>query len=208
MERFRIKGPPPKDLTSRYNISPSQKAPIIYREEETRLELFQWGLIPSWAKDPSIGHRMINARAETVAIKPSYRTPFKRHRCLVPADGFYEWKLNPDGKTKTPMRIRFKSEEPFAMAGLWDHWTDKDGKEVRTFTIITTEANKLLAPIHERMPVILKPEDEDAWLDPESKTEQLLKMLKPYPLGPLETYAISKIINSPRNDTVECFDPA
>lgn len=219
MERFGIKGPAPKKMKARYNIAPSQEAPVVIREEENKIELFRWGLIPSWAKDPSIGNRMINARAETVQTKPSFRKSFKRYRCLVPADSFYEWKLNPDGKTKTPMRIRLKSEEPFALAGLWDHWQDKDGKdkkEIRTFTIITTAANKTLAPIHERMPVILKPEDEEAWLNPETEPKKLLKMLGPYPsdpladplADPLEAYAISKIVNSPRNDTIECFEPA
>ncbi len=219
MERFGIKGPAPKNMKARYNIAPSQDAPVVFRDEENRLELFRWGLIPSWAKEASIGNRMINARGETVQTKPSFRKSFKRYRCLVPADSFYEWKLNPDGKTKTPMRIRLKSEETFALAGLWDHWKNKDetdGEEIRTFTIITTEANPTLAPIHERMPVILKPEDEDLWLDPETEPEKLLKMLAPYPsdsladgiAAPLEAYAISKFVNSPRNDTIECFEPA
>jgi putative SOS response-associated peptidase YedK len=207
-ERFGIVGPIPPEFAARYNIAPSQDAPVIVLLEDVRLELFRWGLIPSWAKDPSIGNRLINARAETLAEKPSFRKPFKRTRCLVAADGFYEWKVNPDGKTKTPMRVRLKADEPFAMAGLWDHWTGPDGKEVKSFTIVTTAASESIAQIHDRMPVILKREDEAGWLDPETKPEALAGMLKPYPPDAIESYAITKIVNSPGNDSRDCFRPA
>jgi putative SOS response-associated peptidase YedK len=208
IQRFAIKGPPPKDLKPRYNIAPSQSAPVVVRFEETRLELFRWGLIPSWTKDPSIGNRMINARAETLTTKPSFRRPFKRSRCLVPADGFYEWQTDPGEKTKTPMRVRLRSKDPFAFAGLWDLWKDQDGSEIRSFTIITTDANEALKPIHERMPVILKPEDEELWLDPATEPEKLIKMLAPYPNDEVEAYEITKLVNSPRNDTPDCIQPA
>jgi putative SOS response-associated peptidase YedK len=198
IQRFGVKGTPPADLKPRYNIAPSQSAPVVVLLEENRLELFRWGLIPYWTKDPSIGNRMINARAETLATKASYRRPFKKSRCLVPADGFYEWRTDPGEKTKTPMRVRLRSDDPFAFAGLWDLWKDPDGGEIRSFTIITTDANDALRTIHERMPVILKPEDEAKWLDPSTGPEKLVKML----------YEITKLVNSPRNDTPDCFNPA
>ena len=195
-------------LPKKYNIAPSQNAPVIIRQnQEDYLELFRWGLIPSWAKDPSIGNKMINARAESVAEKPSFRKPFKRTRCLVPADSFYEWKLDENGRTKTPMRVVLKSREPFAFAGLWDIWKDPEGKEVRSFTIITTNANKALKSIHDRMPVILKQDDEEAWLDQNEEMSKLIQMLNPYPGEEMEAYPVSKIVNSPRNDNEECIQP-
>ncbi len=192
-------------LPKRYNIAPAQNAPvIIYQQQEHHLALFRWGLIPSWAKNSSIGNRMINARAESISEKPSFRKPFRRSRCLVPADGFYEWKLDPKQKGKIPYRVVLKSGEPFAFAGLWEAWRDPEGKEVKTFTIITTDANQVLKPIHDRMPVILKPEDEDIWLNPETNVDMLSKMLSPYPDEKIEAYPVSKFVNSPRNDTPEC----
>ena len=190
IERFDIKTSFSADFKPRYNIVPSQEALVVVYLEESRLELFRWGLIPSWAKDRAIGNRMINARAETLTTKPSFRRPFKQSRCLVLADGFYEWRKGTDKKSKTPMRIRLASQEPFAFAGLWDQWKDKDGNEVRTFTIITTEASKNLLPIHDRMPVILKPEDEAAWLNPATEPKQLLNMLAPYPDEAVEARAL------------------
>lgn len=207
-ERFGVVGPFPPELKPRYNIAPSQDAPVVVLIEGPRVELFRWGMIPSWSKDAALGLRMINARAETVASKPSYRKSFKRARCLVIADGFYEWKTNPDGRAKTPMRIRLKSSEPFAMAGLWDQWTGNDEKEIRSFTIITTTANEGLSQIHERMPVILKREDESRWLDPETQPEALTGLLKPYPTDGMEAYPVSRLVNSPRNDSPQCIEPA
>jgi len=195
-------------LPKRYNIAPSQNAPVIIRQnQEDYLELFRWGLIPSWAKDPSIGNRMINARAEGIGKKPSFRKPLKRTRCLVPADSFYEWKLDENGRTKTPMRVVLKSHEPFAFAGLWDIWKDPKGKEIRSFTIITTNANKLLRSIHDRMPVILKKDDEEAWLDHNEEVSKLILMLNPLPDEKMEAYPVSKVVNSPRNDNEECIKP-
>ena len=208
IERFNLKDPLPKDLKPRYNIAPGQLAPVVVFQEESHLKLFQWGLIPAWSKDPRIGARMINARAETLTTKPSYSRPFKRSRCLVPSDGFYEWKVHPGEKTKTPIRIRLRTQELFAFAGLWDYWKNDDGKEVRSFTIITTDANETVSPIHSRMPAILKPEDEAAWLDPSTEQEKLSRMLGPYANDDLEAYEISKLVNSPENDIPECFKPA
>ena len=147
---------------------------------------------------------MINARAETLAEKASFKQPLKRTRCLIPADGFYEWKKDPNRRTKTPMRIVLKLGEPFAFAGLWDTWKDPEGKEIKSYTIITTNAIDVLKPIHDRMPVILKQEDEDAWLNPGMDVMKLMELLKPYP-GKMEAYPVSKLVNSPRNDTVECI---
>ena len=141
------------DLKPRYNIAPGQEAAVVVREETTTLAAMRWGLVPSWAKEPAIGNRMINARAETITEKPSFKRLIERRRCLVPADGFYEWRR--EAKGKVPMRFILKSREPFAFAGLWDRWRNPEGAELRTFTIITTAANELMRPVHDRMPVIL-----------------------------------------------------
>ena len=203
-ERFRVPAPS-LALAPRYNIAPSQDAPVVVDMSGRRLELFRWGLIPSWAKEASIGYKMINARAETVAEKPSYKRPFERQRCLVLADGFYEWRKEPGGK-KTPMRILLKSGEAFAMAGLWDVWKDPAGKEVRTFTIITTSAAESLKTIHERMPVILDRAGEDAWLDPKSEPQKLLPLLVPCADGLVTSYEVSTLVNSPANDKPGCVE--
>jgi putative SOS response-associated peptidase YedK len=199
------------ELSRRFNLAPSQPAAVVVADGDRVLDLYRWGLIPSWAKDPKIGYKMINARAETVAEKPSYRRPFQRQRCLVPADGFYEWRIDPTKPPKaarTPMRIVLKSNEPFAFAGLWDHWKDAEGRETRSFTILTTAANDLVASIHDRMPVILQPQDEAPWLDPSSDPDTLLKLLKPYPSEAMTTYQVSQLVNSPRNDSPDCLVPA
>jgi len=207
LKRLFIKKPLP-DFAPRYNIAPSQNAPVILNEEEKSVQLLRWGLIPSWAKDPAIGYKLINARAESIAEKPSFRAAFKKRRCLIPADGFYEWRLESDGKSKTPMRVRLKSKEPFTFAGLWETWKDPQEKEVRTFTIITTEPNEILQPIHNRMPVILKQEDEEAWLDPQTDVRHLEKILTPYSSNEMEAYAVSKLVNSPKHDSPDCIEPA
>lgn len=152
------------EISPRYNIAPNQRAVVIMSEGKRKLEMMQWCLIPSWAKDPSIGNRMINARAETLAEKPSFKRLIGKRRCLVLADGFYEWRK--EGKRKVPLRIVRKDRQPFAFAGLWDSWRNPDANELHSFTIITTEANDLLRPIHDRMPVILHQTDEQLWLDP------------------------------------------
>jgi putative SOS response-associated peptidase YedK len=194
--------------TPRYNIAPTQSVAAVANNGQKQIEFFRWGLIPSWAKDPAIGSRMINARAETLAEKPSFRTAFKRRRCLILADGFYEWRKNPGGKAKTPMYIRLKSGEPFAFAGLWEVWHSPDDKTILSCTIITTTPNALMEKIHDRMPVILKPEAYDRWLDPaEQPPDQLSVLLKPYPASYLTAYAVSTLVNKPGYDTPELIVP-
>jgi len=166
-------------------ISPGQQVVAVVRHDRNRLVNFRWGLIPSWAKDPSIGRKMFNARAETVAEKPSFRSAFRDRRCLVIAEGFYEWQKL--GKAKKPMLIRLKSGRPFGFAGLYETWVSPDGETIRSCTIITTEANELIRPIHDRMPVILPAKNEAAWLAPENRDSRaLLSMLKPYPAEEME----------------------
>jgi putative SOS response-associated peptidase YedK len=177
-ERFEIDDTP-SSIAASYNVAPTQGvATVLVEGGKRKLEMLHWGLIPSWADDPSIGNKMINARAETVAEKPSFRKAFRNHRCLVLADGFYEWQKTANGKQ--PYYIRMEDDSPFAFAGLWERW--KNGSEVRSATIITTDANDIVAPIHNRMPVILHPEDYGLWLDPDfDEKEPLTTLLKPYP---------------------------
>jgi putative SOS response-associated peptidase YedK len=199
----------PQDLAPRFNIAPTQAvAVVVNREGERQLDAFHWGLIPTWAKDKSIGNRMINARGETVAEKPSFKRPFQNQRCLVLADGFYEWRKTPEGKI--PTYIHLKDHRPFAFAGLWDRWQPKESDEaIYSCTIITTEPNDLMASIHNRMPVILPPEAHDLWLDPaQQEADRLLPLLKPYPAGLMTAYAVSRQVNSPANDVPACIQPA
>jgi len=193
-------------LKPRYNLAPGQLAPVIVNEGSKTLVMMQWGLVPSWAKEPSIGYKMINARAETLAQKNSFKRLLPSRRCLIVADGFYEWaKL---AKGKAPMRFLLKGGELFAFAGLWDRWKKPDGNELRTYTIITTQANELLKPVHDRMPVILTREAEEKWLDQEWKDSQKLgELLKPFAADQLESYYVSPMVNSPRNDLIECIQP-
>jgi putative SOS response-associated peptidase YedK len=190
----------------RYNIAPTQPVAAIRLQNGRRqLSFLQWGLIPSWADDPSIGNRMINARAEGVADKPSFRSAFKKSRCLIVADGFYEWQKV--GKAKQPYYIRLQDERPFAFAGLAEHWRRGD-QSIDSCTVITTEANELMADIHDRMPVILSPDDYEFWLDPEFQgKEKLLSLLRPFPADELTAYPVSAIVNSPRNEKAECVVP-
>lgn len=190
----------------RYNIAPTQPVLAVIDAEERRAELLRWGLIPSWAKEASIGDRMINARAETVAEKPSFRRALQKRRCLVLADGFYEWKK--EGKKKTPMYIALKPHEPFGFAGLWETWRAPDGETIHSCTIITTTPNSLMEPIHNRMPVILPKEQEALWLDRTIEDPAILTpVLLPYPAAAMEAYAVSPFVNSPRNDTLSCIEP-
>jgi len=195
-------------LSPRYNIAPSQMVACIRTNPETKEREFsemKWGLVPSWAKDPSIGHKMINARAETVAEKPSFRKAFKQQRCLVLADGFYEWKR--EGKSKQPYYIRFKDGRPFAFAGLWERW-EKETPALESCTLITTGPNTVMEPIHHRMPVILDPKQYNEWLDSTLYgTEQLKALLKPFPPEEMEAYPISPLVNNPRNDSPLCIQP-
>jgi len=191
----------------RYNVAPTQLVPAVRQEGgKRRLTMLRWGLIPSRAKDAKIGYRLINARADTVATKPSFRSAFKRRRCLVPADGFYEWKR--DGKVKQPYFIHRKDEEPFAFAGLWEGWENpEDGKEVQSCSLITTEANELMAPIHDRVPVILAESAHDRWLDEDEPVSDLQALLKPYPADEMAAYTISIYVNNPMNQGPKCIEP-
>ena len=200
----------PDEMAPRYNIAPSQAVPVVPNNGENSVEFFQWGLVPSWAKDPKIGNRMINARSETLAEKPSFRTPYKRRRCLILSDGFYEWRSEPDSKSKTPIYIQLKSEKPFAFAGLWEAWYPRpDDEPLLSCTIITTSPNPLMETIHRRMPVILEPDAYDWWLDPsEQSSNQLDGLLKPYPAEEMEAYPVSRLVNRPSNDSPDCIAPA
>ena len=202
--------PAPDEMTPRYNIAPSQAIAVVPNNGENSVEFFQWGLIPSWAKDPKIGNRMINARSETLAEKPSFRTPYKRRRCLILSDGFYEWRSEPESKSKTPIYIRLKSEKPFAFAGLWEAWYPRpDDEPLHSCTIITTSPNALMESIHRRMPVILEPDAYDLWLDPsEQSPKQLDGLLKPYPAEEMMAYPVSRLVNRPSNDSPDCIAPA
>ena len=200
--------PPAGAMQPRYNIAPTQPVAVITNSAERKLEFFNWGLIPSWAKDPKIGNRMINARAETLAEKPSFRAAYKRRRCLIPTNGFYEWQRHPDSKTKTPMFISLTSGKPFAFAGLWESWHSSEGDLVLSCTIITTTPNELMEPIHNRMPAILSAEAYDVWLAPgEQSGVKMQSLLAPYPAAEMQAYAISTFVNSPRNDSPECILP-
>ncbi len=199
----------PPDLTPRYNIAPSQPIAVAANNGQNKVEFFRWGLIPSWAKDAAIGNRMINARAETLAEKPSFRVPYRRRRCLVLADGFYEWRKEPGRRAKTPMYVRLKSGKPFAFAGLWEVWRALDDQPLFSCTIITTTPNALVAKIHNRMPVILEPEAYDLWLDTaEQPPERLGVWLRPYPASQMTAYPVSTLVNDPSNDLPACILPA
>lgn len=197
----------PKDLKARYNVAPTQPSLVIANENSSKADYFLWGLIPSWAKDSAIGSRLINARAETLAEKPSFRNSYKNRRCLVITNGFYEWKQPTSGKGKTPYHIRMKSGKPFAFAGLWDQWHAPDGSEIKSFTIITTQPNDLVGSIHTRMPVILPSEIYPIWLDPApQKTDELQKYLLPFPSQEMLATPVSSYVNNPANDGPECIN--
>ena len=182
-----------------YNCAPSQKLPVITNEHPNNLSYFQWGLIPFWAKDPKVGFRNINTRSETISEKPSFKNAFKKRRCLIPANGFYEWKKD---SNKTPYRIFVKEDKLFAIAGIWEAWRDAESRVTNTFSIITTSANSLVVDIHNRMPVILNAEDEHVWLN-ENDIAVLNKLLVPYNPEKMEAYTISKQVNSPKNNSSE-----
>jgi len=195
------------NLQRSYNIAPGNTVAAIIDDGSKRLVHFTWGLIPSWAKDPSIGTRLINARGETVAEKSSFRAAFKKRRCLIVANGFYEWHKR--GKAKTPMYVRLKSDKPFGFAGLYETWISPDAQELRTCTIITTEANELLQPIHDRMPVIVPKNREAVWLDTDrDNTNHVVSILKPYTHNEMVTYEVSTLVNSPQYNSPDCITPA
>lgn len=196
----------PADLKPRYNIAPSQDIAIIrFSPAGRKLSMAHWGLIPSWAKESDKSYSTINARAETVDSKPTFRYPFKHHRCLIPADGFYEW--TEAGGIKIPHHIGMKDGSPFAMAGLWDVWKGPDG-EVPSCSIIVSDANPFMKQLHERMPVILEPDDYEAWLDPDNQdAARLKKLLIPQTGDRLTEWTVSRMLNNPRNEGPQCAEP-
>ncbi|NYE06795.1 putative SOS response-associated peptidase YedK [Bacillus niacini] len=187
-----------------YNVAPSQSVLAVINDgARNKMGFLRWGLIPPWAKDMSIGYKMINARAETLTDKPSFRNAYKKKRCLILADSFYEWKRL-DSKNKIPMRIKLKSNELFSMAGLWENWKSPEGKSIYSCSVITTSPNELVQDIHDRMPVILNPEDEKYWLDPSiTDTTKLNPLLKPLDHTLMEAYEVSPLVNSPKNNSIE-----
>jgi putative SOS response-associated peptidase YedK len=203
-------GAPPGEgggTVPRFNIAPTQAVITVTDHGQRQVEQMKWGLIPRWAKDAKIGNKLINARAETLTEKPSFRDALKKRRCLIPADGFYEWQSV--GGKKQPLRIVMKDRQPFAFAGLWDEWRPPDGApSVRTCTIITCAPNELMAQVHHRMPVILTLEAEAVWLDPNVvEPERLLPLLSPYPAEHMELYPVSPLVNAPGNDVIQCLLP-
>jgi len=198
----------PDDILPRYNIAPSQPVAVIPNTDDHRVSMFKWGLIPSWSKNPSIGERMINARAETLAEKPSFRNAYRRRRCLILADGFYEWKQDPNLRSKQPMYICLNNSQPFAFAGLWEVWKSPEGDEVHSCTIITTGPNTLLEPIHNRMPVILPADAYKEWLSVEDRQPaQLNGLLVPYPPSEMMAFPVSRMVNSPQAESPELVKP-
>lgn len=197
---------PPEGVPPRYNIAPTQLAPVITNAEPRRLSLLRWGLIPHWARDDTLGSRLINARAESLTEKPAFREAFRLRRCLVPADGFYEWRK--EGKMKIPYRIVRRDRRVFAFAGLWERWISPDNIELKTFTIITTQSNAVVSAIHERMPVILLPSAYRLWLDTSVRDTQMLqKLLVPCPENFIEAYEVGRIVNDPSRDEPACIEP-
>ncbi|HLJ11685.1 MAG TPA: SOS response-associated peptidase [Planctomycetaceae bacterium] len=198
------------EWSARYNIAPTQMVVAIRPAEGAsarELATLKWGLIPSWADSPKIGSSLINARADTVATKPAFRSAFKKKRCLIPADGFYEWQAIPGLKTKQPFLIGVRDVPVFAFAGLWEHWTSPEGTRVESCSIITTEANELMQQVHNRMPVILDPADYDRWLDRDSQPQDVLPLLKPFPAERMQLVPVSTLVNSARNERPECVQP-
>ncbi|MBC8142204.1 MAG: SOS response-associated peptidase [Armatimonadetes bacterium] len=196
-------------VAPRYNVAPQQYVPVVYAPESLRLlEDFRWGLVPSWAKDAAIGQKMINARSETVSEKPSFRAALTRRRCLIPADGFYEWEKHEDG-SRHPVHFRLTGGDTFAFAGLWEEWHDPASESpLRTCTIITTTANETVGRVHDRMPVILAPDAETLWLDAEMRDKDVLRsLLVPYPDGSMEAFAVSRRVNSPANEGADLLAP-
>lgn len=195
---------PPPPFTS-YNVAPSIDVPVVRLNAEGEREciLMRWGLIPCWAKDAKIGYKMINARAETVATKPAFREPFKRRRCLIPANGFYEW--HKTGSVKQPYYIRPKDGSMMALAGVWDAWKNPQAERIHSCAIIVTDANERVAPLHERMPVIIARDAFDSWLS--GTPQDAAALLMPYPAGEIEAFAVSTYVNKPKNDGLRCIEP-
>lgn len=197
----------PADYRPRYNIAPTQPVlALVLEDGRLRARRFRWGLIPLWAKDPAIGKRMVNARAETLPETPAFRHAFERRRSLIVADGFYEWQKV--GGVRVPMRVRPASGGPIALAGLWERWQPPGGEPVVSCTIVTTEASDFMRPIHDRMPVLLPRGAREQWLDPAASRAELASLLRPYAGDDLVAYAVSPLVNTPGNDLPECIAPA
>ncbi len=197
----------PKEMVPRYNIAPTQPIAAVLDAQSKKLEFLYWGLVPSWAKDVSIGARLINARAETVHEKPSFRAAFLRRRCLILADGFYEWKRSTNKKIPSiPYYFHLTNEEPFAFAGIWEIWHSPDGGELWSASIITTQANEVVKPIHERMPVILDKTNMWDWITLKDQN-RVKNMLKPYPNEGLSVYAVDRLVNNAKIDNEQCLQP-
>ncbi len=193
------------DQLPRYNIAPTQLVAVVRLDDGQRsLKPLRWGLIPSWAKDAKIGHSLVNARSETVAEKPAFRAAFKSRRCLIPTTGFYEW-VATGAKKKQPMHIGMRDGKPFALAGLWERWTSEDGTLVESCVILTTTANELVRPVHDRMPVILAPPDYETWVDPKTPSEQLHSLLRPYTSGLMEAVPVGSYVSNARNEGPQCL---
>jgi putative SOS response-associated peptidase YedK len=208
-------GVPLPDLEARFNVAPSQAVPVLLQETGARrAEMVRWGLVPFWAADPAIGNRLANARADSVAAKPSFRSAFRSRRGLMLADLYYEWQVVPGQKVKQPWCIRLDDDAPFAMAALWERWTPKDGPEapadlaapLTTCCVITTDANRIMTPIHHRMPVIVPASDMEQWLDPHTPPPVAQALLRPYE-GAMRAYRVSTYVNAPRNAGPECLTP-
>jgi len=196
-----------EDLQPSFNIAPTQNVAVVLTDKTTKLVAMRWGLIPSWATDPTIGNRLINARSETLMKRSAFKEAFKSRRCLVLADGFYEWQRQ--GKEKTPFFIHLKSERTFGFAGLYEIWSPPLSEPIVTCTIITTEPNDLVSALHDRMPVVLPGAAHSLWLDPEAKDPiRLLDLLQPYPADDMAAYQVSSLVNSVKNDSPECIEPA
>ena len=209
-ELYRLFGIDDKlNLQPRFNVAPTQAAPVVRKTGgEKNMDMLRWGLIPPWSKDASIASKLINARGETVAEKPSFRSAYESRRCLVPVDGFYEWRT--EGGKKQPFRIGFREGKPFAFAGLWESWTVPEGLKdtgdtVETFTIVTTNANPKLVPIHHRMPVIVDPTDYELWL--EGGSDEANAVIKPFSQDDMAFYRVSTRVNNVRNDDEACVEP-
>ena len=217
--RFALKAPPRSiqehfhlpekvDLSPRYNIAPSQTIAVVRHlpgKDIRQLDMLRWGLIPHWAKDMKIGYKMINARGETLDQKPSFRPALKKRRCLIAADGFYEWKHS--GKTKQPFYVQLKKGGVFGFAGLWESWLGPEGNIVKSCTIITTSPNELIREVHDRMPVIIHPDQYETWLEDSPSVQSLHELLVPYPADEMKIYQVGSEVNSPQNDTPTCLTP-
>lgn len=203
-KQFKVEEVPP--LAERYNVAPTQTVLGVREQGGVREAMFfKWGLVPRWAKDPAIGNKLINARSETVTEKPSFREGFARRRCLIPADGFYEWQRS--GGRKQPFFFRMRDEGPFGFAGLWERWEGEGGEVIDSCTILTTEANEILRPVHDRMPVIVHPEDYSLWLEGDERERILLmELLRPYPAEEMAGYPVSLLVNSPNNRGAELIE--